>query len=114
MKTKFICFIICIVLVISGVFLFNSLVAKQDFSQYNSKLWNEYPSEREKMLDDFMKRYDIYSMNKNQVISELGTNDATISDSSIIYTIGADFFSNHLIIEFDDNNMVKNYRTYSD
>jgi hypothetical protein len=81
---------------------------------FDSYMWDVNIYNRQKMIDDLQKKYDITSLNKEEVINLLGTNEASVSNNDIVYTIGKDFSIVCLRIVFDDNGNVVKYYVYRD
>jgi hypothetical protein len=77
--------------------------------EFSKEKWDTAPYDREPMLDDLQKKYNLNSMNRNQIINLLGTNGMTESEDSIRYETGGGYLGDKILkFTFDeDGNVVK-------
>lgn len=88
--------------------LFSSPMSNQNI-EFSKEKWDTAPYDREPMLDDLQKKYNLNSMNRNQIINLLGTNGMTESEDSIRYETGGGYLGDKILkFTFDeDGNVVK-------
>ena len=87
---------------------------RSEYSTFSSEKWDTVPSFRYLMFDDFNSKYNLNCMNREDVISILGTNEAYFEENSINYFIQGGFFNKYLWINFDENSEVLNFQIYID
>ena len=93
--------ILALVLLAVFVFLYTNML-----KTFSIERWNENVYQRERMLDDFLEKYDLTGMSYDEVMSILGTNEFDGNKYLIGKSyVGPTFFS----ITFDDDNRVKSY-----
>lgn len=105
MKLKIIS-VISIVCVLIGSAVCYRLVER---SKFTIERWSKDIYEREYMLNDLMKKYDIGEMSYDEIILLLGTN-GVVPNSKIQYYIGKSYIGPILFsITFDEDDTVKSF-----
>lgn len=112
-KRTIICLGVCIIIV--GLILINNFVSNVYFSYFSQQKWMNNPGKRYMMVDNLIESEMLKGLSKEEVYSLLGEkNSAELSEKTICFSLGGDFFMNMLLIEFDDSNIVVDVSTYVD
>jgi len=93
---------------------------KPDPYVFSSEQWkNGQIRERYKMLDDLLSKYDLYTMDREEIIELLGENEQKSQDSDVnyyFYYLGGEVMQakSTLVIVFDESGKVINYEEVKD
>ena len=83
---KLIIILLIIVTTVSVLYIID--LGKPDFTKFDSEVWNEYVLERENMVEDFERQYDLKNMTKEDVKDLLGWAPLRESDRNLVYYVG--------------------------
>lgn len=94
--------------------------AYQKQHSFSTSLWEQYPNERTKIVDDLLMRYDLIGMQESEILALLGSHDNDSgyfsSENRFVYRLGMErgfisIDSEWLIIDFDDGVVVGHFIT---
>lgn len=106
MMKKIICIILVICIIISiGTVIYIDLKNVYSFSKIK---WNVFPYKRELIVDDFLKRFDIKNMTKDEIIKKLGTRECKTVNNYLVYVLNN--YGYFLAIRFDENGNAAEYK----
>ncbi|MBU5449763.1 hypothetical protein [Acetivibrio sp. MSJd-27] len=86
-------------------------------TEFSIEVWNENPDSRIYIVNDLEHKYDIISMNKNEILNLLGQNQCVVSNDHITYTLGKkkeDLFLSYYRIDFNEYDVVIKTSIYQD
>ena len=86
-------------------------------TEFTKGEWDNNPYTRIYIVEDLEKKYDICSMNKNEVLDLLGTSHCVVSEKHITYTLGQkkeDLLFSYYRIDLDGLDNVEKTTVYQD
>ena len=101
--------IVMVSLLMCAIYVFRQNDSNNNEQQeFNQERWNEYPFKRYTMIKDLNNKYDLESMNRDEILDLLGKNSAVISETSIRYDTGGGYFKDEILqFIFDKAGKVK-------